>query len=93
MPAPLPRAAANASVDMAMPSMKMEIGFIVIQRPGRNRQAIHAPDRENMNRSLVSPNRMVAYTTAGRAEYVDISASCKRSRLLPKETARILSIR
>ena len=47
MPAPLPRAAANASVDMAMPSMKMEIGFIVIQRPGRNRQAIHAPDREN----------------------------------------------
>ena len=44
-----------------------------------------------MNRPLVSPNHTVAYTTAWTAEYVDISASIERSRLLPKETGRILS--
>ena len=80
----MPSAAANASVDMARPSRRMERGFMSGQRgrARRNGRQHARPKWRCRTVGLANQNRCLRHGKS--AEYVDADASSKRSRLLPK---------
>src|SRR5690348_15529303 len=82
--APLPIAAANASVDMAKPSNRMEMGFMHCLWVGPGATARRRARPSWRHQPLVSPTRIGVFATAGQAEHVDEDASRNEAGYSPR---------